>query len=174
MNEKDKAEMKELIEKLQEVDFAMITTRGKNGILHSRPMSTQEVKEGSDVLYFFTYEDSLKMDELEDYPQVNCSYSYPKKNLFISISGEGKLSKDKNKMKELWSPPLKMYFPDGLETKGIALLVVTIKEAEWWDADRTGLENLYEGVKSLVLGKEANPGEHEYLNVEGPSSRGSK
>src|SRR5688572_29737183 len=118
------AKLKELI---TDIDFAMLTTIN-GGHLRSRPMSTQEY-EGNDMLWFFTSNETHKVDEIEADSRVNVAYSKPDDNVYVSISGRASISKDRAKMEELWNPVLKAWFPDGLEDPTLCLLKVNIEEA---------------------------------------------
>ena len=157
----------ESIEKLkgliEDIDFAMLTTIN-GGHLRSRPMSTQEY-EGSDVLWFFTSDETHKVDEIEADSRVNVAYSKPDDNVYVSISGRASISKDRAKMEELWNPVLKAWFPDGLEDPTICLLKVNIEEAEYWDSPNSKLVQLAGFVKAIVTGKAAEGGEYGRVSL---------
>ena len=59
----------------------------------------------------------------------------------------------KPKMQELWSPILKTWFPQGLETPDIALPAVKPTSAHYWDSDISRLSLLYSFVVAQVTGK---------------------
>ena len=103
----------EAIQKIKEltegIDFCMLTTND-GGVLRSRPMSTQQTDFDGD-LWFFTSEDTHKVEEIEKDNRVAVAYSNGSKNTFVSISGKGSISKDRAKMEELWSPVLKALVP---------------------------------------------------------------
>jgi general stress protein 26 len=117
---------REKIEKLRglikDIDIAMLTTTDADGSLRSRPMGTQQAEFDGD-LWFFTSADTTKVDEIERDNRVNVSYAAPK-NRFVSVSGTAVLLNDREKMKELWSPIYKAYFPDGLDDPNLRLLKI--------------------------------------------------
>lgn len=156
----------ESVEKLKElvegVDFCMLTTFS-NGRLRSRPMSTQKLEQDGE-LWFFTNDNSLKIDEIEADNRVNCAYSKPDDNTYISVSGTATVSKDRAKIEELWSPILKAWFPDGLDDPTLCLLKVQVEEAEYWEASSSTLVQLAGFVKAMVTGKEMSYGEHGKIN----------
>ena len=154
------AKLKELI---NDIDFAMLTTIN-GGHLRSRPMSTQEY-EGSDTLWFFTSDETHKVDEIEADNRVNVAYSRPDDNVYVSISGRASVSKDRAKMEELWNPILKAWFPDGLEDPTLCLLKVNIEEAEYWDSPNSKLVQLAGFVKAIVTGKPAEGGEYGRVSL---------
>jgi len=112
------------------IKIAMLTTSNSDGVLHSRPMGTQEVEFDGD-LWFFTGSDTQKVNEIKKDQVVNVSYASDPR--YVSISGTAQIVNDKAKMKELWNPLFKAWFPDGLDDPTLRLLKVTVKQAEYWD-----------------------------------------
>lgn len=158
----------EAIEKLRDmimgIDIAMLTTvDDSDGTLRSRPMSTQQVEFDGD-LYFFTYNNSPKADDVRSEHQVNVSYAHPGKDLYVSVSGLATMSLDRAKMQELWSPVLKAWFPQELETPNIALLRVVVDKAEYWASDGK-IAEVINMVKAVITGTEADYGKNEKLDL---------
>ena len=142
----------------ESIDFCMLTTIS-GGQLRSRPMSTQEMDENGD-LWFFTSDQTHKVDEIEADSRVNVGYSKPNDNTYVSVSGRASISKDKQKIEELWNPVLKAWFPKGLDDPNLALLKVSVEEAEYWDSPNSTIVQLAGFVKALVTGQQAKGGEH--------------
>lgn len=155
------------IEKIKEltegIDFCMLTT-DDGGVLRSRPMSTQQTDFDGD-LWFFTSEDTHKVEEIEKDNRVAVAYSNPGKNTFVSISGKASISKDKAKMEELWSPVLKAWFPEGLDDPKLCLLKVESEQAEYWEGSSSTLVQLFGMVKAIATGQEADYGENKKLQL---------
>ena len=158
----------EAIEKLnalvEDIDFAMLTTIDTDGVLRSRPMSTQKVEFNGD-LWFFTSDKTHKVEEIERDSRVNASYAKPDDNVYVSVSVAASINKDRAKMEELWNPILKAWFPDGLDTPGICLLKVSVEQAEYWDSPSSTLVQIYGFVKAVVTGKPARGGENEKISL---------
>jgi general stress protein 26 len=148
---------------LEGIDFCMLTTID-GGKLRSRPMSTQQF-EFDGELWFFTRDNTHKIDEIEADNRVSVAYSKPDDNTYVSISGSGSLSKDRAKMEELWSPILKAWFPDGLEDPNICLLKVDVEEAEYWESTSSTLVQLAGFVKAIATGQEADYGDYGKINM---------
>ncbi len=134
------AQVQKLKKLVNGIDIAMFTTMkkrisGNEKYLHSRPMVTLDFDDNEKSLYFFSDVHSLKMYELDKFNQVNVSYSDPKKHTYVSISGEASHENDRKKMKELWNPMCKTYFPKGVDDPDLGLIVVHIKHVEYWDVD---------------------------------------
>ncbi len=124
------------------IQVAMLTTVDEDGTLHSRPMATQRRESRSGVLWFFTRATSHKVSEVEHDRHVNVAYASPEDNRFVSVSGLGRLVRDREKAAELWSPVLKAWFPDGVDTPGLGLLRVEVTLAEYWDSSSSRMEPL--------------------------------
>jgi len=152
--------LKDLIE---DIDFAMLTTVN-GGQLRSRPMSTQEFDFDGD-LWFFTSDNTHKVDEIERDNRVNVAYAKPEDNVYISVSGKAQLVKDREKIEELWNPILKAWFPKGLDDPTLSLLKVSVEEAEYWDSPSSTIVQLVGFVKALVTGKPADGGDHGKVNL---------
>lgn len=144
---------------MKTIDFGMLTTRDDDGTLRSRPMSTSKDVEFDGDVWFFTYGESHKVLEAEHSPQVNVSFSDPKAQTYVSLSGTAHLVRDRAKIDEFWQPSLNAWFPDGKDTPDIALLKVSAHKAEYWDAPSSPVAHAVGLVKSLVTGKAGNIGE---------------
>ncbi len=157
----------ESIEKLKSltegIDFCMLTTIN-GGQLRSRPMSTQEFDESGE-LWFFTNDNTHKVEEIEKDSRVNVAYSKPEDNVYVSVAGKAQLVKDKEKIEELWNPILKAWFPKGLDDPTLALLKVSVEEAEYWDSPSSTIVQIVGFVKALVTGKSADGGEHGTVHL---------
>ena len=126
----DRAKVAELVDRAQS---AMLTTMTEDGQHHSRPMAVQETEFDGD-LWFFAYDDSDKARQITSNPQVNVSFSNDKKSEWTSIAGTAEVVHDRTKAEQLWAKPLETWFPDGLDTAGLALIKVHADTAEYWDA----------------------------------------
>jgi general stress protein 26 len=157
----------ESIEKLkgliEDIDFAMLTTVN-GGQLRSRPMSTQKFDFDGD-LWFFTSDQTHKVDEIEQDNRVCVAYAKPEDNVYVSVSGRAQLVKDKDKIEELWNPILKAWFPEGLDDPTLSLLKISVEEAEYWDSPNSKIVQLVGFVKALVTGTPASGGEHGKVSL---------
>jgi general stress protein 26 len=160
-NDEGIAKIRELIE---DIEFAMLTTICPDGTLHSRPMAT--MKTGFDgTLWFFTKASSHKVDEVRGDRHVNVAYAAPDDNAWVSLVGTASLSRDAAKMKELWTPHLEAYFPEGLDDPDIALLEVEVSKGEYWEGPGM-IAYAIEVATSIVTGERARPGENETVTIK--------
>lgn len=155
--------IKKLKDLIEGIDFAMLTTICDDQ-LRSRPMSTQEFDFDGD-LWFFTSDQTHKVEEIQKDNRVNVAYSKPEDNVFISVSGTATMVKDKAKIEELWSPILKAWFPNGLDDPNLALLKVEVEQAEYWDSPNSTLVQLLGFIKALATGQQADVGDHGKITL---------
>lgn len=148
----------------KDIRVAMIATVTPEGALRSRPMATQEIDDEGQ-LWFFTADDSGKSREIAEEHAVNVVYAEPKDERYISISGTAAIVHNPEKMRELWNPLYKAFFPQGLEDPHLALLQIRVESAEYWDAPSSKMVQLYEMTKAAVLGEEPHLGDHARLNL---------
>jgi len=155
------------IEKIRQltegIDFCMLTTIDA-GQLRSRPMSTQQTEFDGDI-WFFTSDDTHKLDEIAKDDRVCAAYAKPSDDTYVSISGRAEIVRDRAKMEELWSPILKAWFPQGLDDPHLCLLKVTAEQAEYWDSPSGKLVQLFGFVKALATGQEADWGENKKVDL---------
>jgi general stress protein 26 len=147
--------IKALQEQIKDIDIAMLTTVESDGTLRSRPMGTQQVEFDGD-LWFFTYDDAPKVDEIARERQVNVAYSRPDKQSYVSVSGRAKLVRDRKKIDELWNPFYKIWFQNGKDDPRIALLKVEVTQAEYWDFSSNKIVQLVDFAKALLTHSELN------------------
>jgi general stress protein 26 len=163
MEEKRQESIAKLKDLIESIDFAMLTTVN-GGQLRSRPMSTQKFELDGD-LWFFTSDQTHKIEEIEQDSRVNVAYSKPEDNVYVSVSGRAELVKDKKKIEELWNPILKAWFPEGLDDPTLALLKISVEEAEYWDSPNSKIVQLYGFVKAIVTGEAAKGGDHGKVSL---------
>ena len=115
------------------IDFAMLTTIRPNGRLYSCPMATTEA-EGDGVLWFFSSNNTEKVEAIKTDARVNLAYSDSGSQRYVSITGNAEPVRDHVKAKELWKPLYSAWFPMGLQDPNLILLKVNIQTAEYWDS----------------------------------------
>jgi len=144
------------------IKIAMLTTVNNDGVLHSRPMGTQQVEFDGD-LWFFTGSDTQKVNEIKNDQLVNVSYANDPR--YVSISGTAQIVNDKAKMKALWNPLFKAWFPDGLDDPTLRLLKVTVKQAEYWDNPGGIVATIIGFAESLINKEPSKMGENETITL---------
>lgn len=128
----------------------LLTTMTDDGRHVSRPMALQEVEFDGD-LWFFTYDDSDKVRQVRSHPQVNVAFEG--KDAWTSVSGTAEVVHDRQQAERLWSAPLEVWFPDGLDTAGLALLKVRAETAEYWESSHSRVKKLVGAVRAATSGQ---------------------
>ena len=158
------SDYEKLREMIKDIDLCMLTTVDESDDLHSRPMSLNGDVDEQGNLWFFTSSNSHKASEIERTPNVNVSFIDTDQQHYVSISGDAELVRDKQKIKELWKPVLKAWFPDGPDQADIALLKVKVKKAEYWDTPSSTIAQAVSFVSAIFSGKQVEMGENKKLD----------
>jgi general stress protein 26 len=172
-----KSELEKFYSLADEIEISMMTTRRRDGHLRSRAMANQKHAEGAD-LWFVTSEGSGKLHDLAHDPHVNLAYYRDGTREWISVSGTATISRDRQKIAELYAADWKMWFPDeGDPRHGTAddprmvLIGVTVHAAEFLELNKPQAVVLFELVKGWVTGSEPDLGEvHELVEPRRPHS----
>jgi general stress protein 26 len=115
-------------------------------------------------LWFFVAASSAKIEEMNrNFANVGLSYADPARQDYASITGVGEVVRDQERMKGLWSPWVKAWFPRGIDDPDLALLCVTIDRAEYWDAPGSVVKRFYGLSKARITGNTDALGEHRKL-----------
>jgi len=136
----------------------LLTHNGSNKI-QGRPMATAGIDEDG-TIWYFTNEFSGKAHDIENNSDVYITYSDASSNSYVTISGTASIENDKQKMEELYTPAVKVWFPQGLEDPKLALLKVQPIEAEYWDNSSSKIVILFHMLKSVITGDKYTEGEH--------------
>lgn len=152
------SKIEHLIEMVSDARICMFLTNEKdNQHPTGRPMAINQIDENG-CIWFFSKESTHKIDEIEENNLVSLAIINESKNTYLMINGTCGLVHNKEKMKELWNPLMKAWFPEGLEDPDMVMIKVTPHEANYWDSSSSQIVQLFYMVKALVTGKESNPG----------------
>ena len=156
--------LKFLKDKIEVIRTAMLTTYNNDTGFHSRPMGTADV-DSEENIWFFTSDFSAKANEVEVRHAVSLTYADISNHTYLSIKGEASLIDDKAKMKELWNPFVKAFFPKGLEDPKLILIKVKVTDAEYWDSSSSSMVILFNVLKAVVTGKQYHEGAHGKIDL---------
>lgn len=135
---------------IKDIRIAMMTTAAPDGSFDSRPMATQTIDadhpfDGS--VLFLTRGESGKVQEIANDSHIALLYADPGNAKYVSAKGRATVYRDQAKIDELWNPMYKAWFPEGQQDPSIAILKVTLDEAQFWEASSS---KLVRGVKYLA------------------------
>lgn len=122
---------------MRQLDICMMVTQSGRGSLNSRPMSNNKDVAYKGDSYFFTYENSQKIKDLEQNPWLILNFD-DGKNFYISISGRATLIRNKATFAKHWEDSLNKWFKQGLDTPGIVLIHVKGRRLQYWKRARQG------------------------------------
>ena len=164
-----KSELEKLYQQIDDVEIAMMTTRRPDGHLQSRAMATQKRAAGAD-LWFVTLEGEQKLRDIATDPHVNLSYYKDRTREWVSVSGIANITRDRQKIHELYAPDWKGWFPkEGDPRHGTAddprmvLIGVDVQAAAFLEVDKPQPVVLYEVVKGFVTGSTPEVGEMHHI-----------
>jgi len=129
--------MDDQVEKLKQIvgrcRVGMLGMYREDGI-HFSPMSHVDIDDDGN-LWFFATTETGKALSANNKNNIFITYAQEVNSTFLSISGKAYLNANREKMKELFNPYVKAWFPKGLEDPNLSLLVVHPLEVECWTSD---------------------------------------
>jgi general stress protein 26 len=151
---------------IERTKVGMLTTITADGSMRSRPLQTL-LMDAQARLWFFIEAQSPKAGEMEAHDdQVCLSYADPGEMSYVSVSGTGRVVRDRERMRELWTPLAKAWFPRGVDDPSLALLEVRVDKAELWDAPGSATMRLSGLLKAIATGERTGLGEN--IKTAGP------
>ena len=116
---------------------------GADGI---RPMNVRKVDDEG-VLWFLSASDSHKNQELDRTSEVVLLFQGSTHSDFLQLSGIASVSRDPEKIKELWEAVLKTWFTEGVDDPRITVIKVVPDQGHYWD-NKHG--NMVAGIKMMI------------------------
>ncbi|WP_085314454.1 pyridoxamine 5'-phosphate oxidase family protein [Derxia lacustris] len=144
--------------------FVMFNTVDTDGRLSSRPMTLVQ-KDFDGSLWFFTSLRAPLVAAVELNPSVGVTIGDRSHDLYVSMRGQARVSRDRLQMEILWQPAVQPWFPDGIDDPDIALLEVVLEDAEYWDVKESKLTQLVKLAGAVVQHQRAQLGEHGHLRL---------
>jgi general stress protein 26 len=165
-----KAELDNFYALVAEIEIAMMTTRRPDGHLESRAMANQKRAAGAD-LWFVTAEGTAKLRDLESDPHVNLSYYKDRTREWISVSGLATISRDRQKIRELYATDWRAWFADEGDPRHgtpddprLVLIGVDIHAAVFLEVNKPQPIVLFEMAKGWLTGRMPDVGEIHRIN----------
>lgn len=117
---------------VNDIPFAMFTTRTADGSLRSRPMvAGASAFDGS--LWFFTRTNSAVAQEVQAEGQVSVTYVSAPEDRFVSVSGTATVAHDEKHAARMWLPAYQTWFPGGPSDPDLSLIRIELTRVEAWD-----------------------------------------
>ena len=145
MKHAEHAEMSlsDLAEKMAGIDIAIMTTRMAGGQLAGRPMSNNGDVKYTGESYFFTYEDTHTVEDIERDANVGLAYQGAAKlfqgtKFYVFVEGKATLIRDKPSFEAHWTPDLDKWFEHGIDSPDIVMIKVKADQIKFWDGMKNG------------------------------------
>ena len=155
---------KKIEELVKGIHICMMTTVAKDGSMDSRPMGVQD-KPFDGSLWFLTRGSSEKVSEVEEDRHVTLTFAEPKDSKYVTLKGAGTISNDRAKIKDLWSPMYKAWFPGGEDDPDIAVMRVDVRTADYWEASASKLVVMAKYAIAAASGGSVPVGESGHITV---------
>ena len=150
---------------LEGIEYAMLTTRARDGSFNCRPLQTLAVDDDG-PFWFFTNAASDKCEDIGDDATVGLTYADPEKKIFVAISGRAEILVDQTKIDELWTPAQNIFFPLGRDDPSLALLKVVPDSARYWDGNESALGILLKFGNAVLRGEASDLGASGRLDLQ--------
>lgn len=134
----------DVVNKLRDARWVMLTTAAADGKLVSHPMVPQEVTDDADV-WFFVSLNGGQAEALQTSPQVNLSVA--ETGSWLSVTAEVEFLDDRAKVDELWNKEVEGWF-EGKDDPAIGLIRANSESAQFWGLPGGKMSALARIVKS--------------------------
>lgn len=138
--------LKQLAEKMRDIDIAMLLTHSEGGTIAGRPMSNNGEVDYDGDSFYFTWEDAKMVADIESDPKVTLTFQGDKA-FAVAVEGEAALVRDKAEFAQHWTAGLDDWFKDGIDTKGVVMINVRAARIHYWNGEDEGEVPLSAGGK---------------------------
>lgn len=142
--------VKELAEKASSCFFC--TRISSKDMITTRPMSVQQVDDHGHC-WFLSADDSHKNADIEEDPSVQLFFQGSKHSDFLTLYGIATISRNRQKIDELWNPILKTWFTEGKDDPRITVIEFVPREGYYWDTKHGQLVAFAKQLAGAVTGK---------------------
>jgi general stress protein 26 len=140
-----------IIEVVKGIHIAMMTTIAEDGSMSSRPMAVQD-KPFDGTLWFLTRNTSDKIDEIAQDQHITLTFAENSSSKYLSLKGRASVNEDRAKIKDLWNPMYKAWFPK-------------VHEGNYWEATSGKMIMMAKYAYAAATGKKVEIGEAGHVLV---------
>ncbi len=150
-DKKAQEKIKDLIEKAKKICF--FCTDIKSGEPFStRPMSVQKIDDDG-TLWFLSPIDSHKNEHLLADSSAQLLFKGSDYSDFLSIYGNAHVSRNEQKIEELWEPILKTWFTEGKDDPRITVIEFKPESGYYWDTKHAQIVAFAKQMIGAAIGK---------------------
>jgi general stress protein 26 len=159
--------MEELRKIMGKFKTAMLVTSASDGKLRGRPMAIQQ-REDDQSIWLATSDQSDKVQDVAANPvcAVLC-HDGERSPTYVSMSGDATIVRDAAKIRELWDPAWRLWFPEGPDEKDIVLLHFTPSHVEYADPAGGKAGVILSAMKRLVTKEYPPKGDKSEVDLKG-------
>lgn len=150
-------ELKALDQLVAPGDTIMVGTTDADGGLSSRPLTVTEVSDGR-----ITYLVDATAEWTRTLEQGDVAYSSLSKdrdNTYAALVGRVEMTRDSNRIDELWNPFAEAYFDGGRDHSDILVVTVDHSRGTYWTGPSGRVGRLISFVRA-ALGDASDAGDH--------------
>lgn len=154
--------IKELVDKNKTCFFC---TQSDDGVpMTVRPMAVQKVDDDGNF-WFLSSIDSHKNQEIKTDDVVQLLFQGSPHFDFLSVYGHADISRDKNKIKELWDPMAKTWFTEGVDDPRITVIKIKPVDGYYWDTKHGNAVAMVKIAVGALMGKTMDDSVEGKINV---------
>ena len=127
----------ELSRKMRQIDITMLSTHTEDGQIAGRPMSNNGEVDYDGDSYYFTWDRSRMVEDIERDPKVGLGFQGAK-SFHVAVEGTAELIRDKAEFAAHWSKDLDRWFERGIDTEGLIMIKVHATRIHYWDGEENG------------------------------------
>lgn len=139
----------------EDIKTCMFCTH-KDGKLETRPMSVQKVDENGH-LWFLSSKKSSQNEEIAINSTVELIFAQPH-DKFLTLHAQATILYDREIIKELWSPVIKVWMTEGVDDPDLSIIKVIPHEGYYWNNKHGKMVALAKMTASLVSGETMDDG----------------
>jgi general stress protein 26 len=137
-----KKSLAEIANEMAGIDIAILSTHTENGEIANRPMSNNGDVAYDGTSYYFTYEKTRTVSDIQRNPNVALGFSSEAglfaEGIYVAVEGTAELIRDKAVFHQHWTSDLDKWFENGVDTPGIVLIKVKANRATYWKGREEG------------------------------------
>jgi general stress protein 26 len=161
-NQEAISKMREIAE---DINICMFCTHSAELPFSTRPMATQKVDEQGNI-WFLSGKESDKNHEIKNDDMVQLIYAKPGDYKFMTVTGHATVSKDREKIEEMWTPIAKTWFHGGKDDPDLTVICVRPQSAYYWDTKNNKMVSMLKIAAGAITGKTMDDGIEGKLDVD--------
>ena len=152
---------------MKEIGVAMVVTHdARADRLRARPMAARP-DAVNNAIYFLTDAAAPKLGEIDRNHNICLAFSDINGQNYVSLTGRGEISNDRDKIKQFWAATDKAFWPNA-DDPAIRLLRVAPEEAEYWEGAGLIVSSV-RMIAAAIAGARSDLGDNEKVRLSRPA-----